>query len=129
MASEMKFAPVGEVSILDMHSQPVHCKISCFLCQRNGGCLELSLEVVMLEVMSMAIIVLNLAELRLFKVKVKSQQGLAVGNDRLVCWVICTLLETIKQLHMFVIKSLVEGHKGLVPDKWLGDLMKQFSFV
>merc|ERR1712131_153914 len=95
----------------------------------EGGTLELCLEVVMLDIMTIAVIVFNLAEFRFFIVKMSSKEILAVAYDILVIWVISRFLYTVKELNMFIIQSLVEGHEGLIPNKWLWNLMEEFSFV
>merc|ERR1719431_1227292 len=73
MAANKQFSSVGKVCVLDVLGQPVLGPVSHLRGERDVSFLELCLEVIMFQVMAIAVIVRNLAESRLFIVKVHTE--------------------------------------------------------
>ena len=81
MSAKKQFSSVGKVSVLDVLGQPVLSPVSDLRGEWDVSFLALGLEVVMLQVMTIAVIVRNLAEFRLLVVKVHAEKSLAVSNN------------------------------------------------
>merc|ERR1719431_998265 len=84
MSAKKQFSSVGKVCVLDVLCQPVLGPVSHIRGEWDVSFLELCLEVIMFQVMAIAVIVRNLAEFRLFVVKVHTEKSLAVSNNSLI---------------------------------------------
>ena len=97
VSPEVELSTVGKVRVLDMLSQPVLGLVSDLLGDGQVGGLELGLEVVVLEVVAVAVVALHPAELSLLVVEVHPQLGLAEGVLLSVGGVIAALTDAVKQ--------------------------------
>merc|ERR1719431_1590124 len=84
MSANKQFSSVGEVCVLDVLGQPVLGPVSHLRGEWDVSFLELCLEVIMFQVMTVAVIVRNLAEFRLFIVKMHAEKSFAVSNNGLI---------------------------------------------
>ena len=77
----------------------------------------------------MAVIVRTFAELQLFVVKMHSEEGLAVGNNRVVTRGLAGGFNTVKQALVLIIDLLIESGELRVPGIGLGDVVDQLAPV
>merc|ERR1719315_339210 len=84
MSAKKQFSSVGKVCVLDVLGEPVLGPVSHLRGQWDVSFLELCLEVVMLQVMAIAVIVRNLAKFGLFVVKMHTEKSLAVSNNSFI---------------------------------------------
>merc|ERR1719347_2256512 len=127
--SNVQFSSVGMVSVLDMGGKPVLGPLNSLWRNRDGSSLELGLEVVVLEVVAMAIIILNFAELLLLIIKVHPELALAVGKDLSISRSLSHSPDAVEQYLVFIIKPLIKDHEALIPDIGLRGLMHQLPSV
>ena len=97
VSSQMELSTVGKVGVLDVLRKPVLGLVGHLGGEGKVGGLELGLEVVVLEVVPVAVVALDLAELALLVVEVHSQLGLAEGVLLGIGGVLSTLPDAVKE--------------------------------
>merc|ERR1740128_573549 len=129
VSSQEQLASVGVVSVLNMLNKPVFGHVNNFFVNGKLGCLELGLELKMLEVVSLAFIVGDLAEFHLFVVKMTPEQRLAVVIILLVIGVLITFSDAVKQTLVFIINPLVKGHETFIPNIGFRNFMNHLALI
>ena len=97
VSPEVELSTVGKVGVLDVLSEPVLGLVGRLLGDWQLRGLELGLEIVMFEVVAVAVVALHPAELALLVVEVHPQLGLAEGSLLSVGWVVAALPDTVEQ--------------------------------
>ena len=96
VSSAVELATVGKVVVFDVLGQPVLGRVRRLLGEGKVGRLELGLEDVVLEVVTVAVVALDFAELHILVVEVLPELGLAERVLLSVGRVVSTLADTVK---------------------------------